>query len=64
MSDYRSKEERISHRAYRIWQSEGCPQGRDKDHWVQAEKDIEREDEMAKGNENGHESPIAPPLAP
>ncbi|WP_413708543.1 response regulator [Rhizobium sp. Rhizsp82] len=29
----------ISRRAHAIWQSEGCPNGRDRDHWAQAVND-------------------------
>jgi Protein of unknown function (DUF2934) len=30
----------IAKRAYEIWQAEGCPQGRDVDHWLQAEAEL------------------------
>ena len=30
----------IAVRAYHIWESEGCPDGRDLDHWVQAESEL------------------------
>jgi len=33
-------EQRIRDRAYAIWLEEGCPHGRDADHWVQAEHAI------------------------
>ena len=29
-------EQRIRDRAYRLWLEEGCPDGRDKDHWDMA----------------------------
>jgi hypothetical protein len=29
-------EQRIRERAYRIWLEEGCPEGREKDHWDMA----------------------------
>jgi hypothetical protein len=29
-------EEQVRHRAYEIWQSEGCPHGRDFEHWHRA----------------------------
>ncbi|MGV2103953.1 DUF2934 domain-containing protein [Rhizobium sp. 21-4511-3d] len=29
----------ISRRAHAIWQSEGCPNGRDRDHWSQVVND-------------------------
>jgi len=33
-------EQRIRDRAYAIWLEEGCPHGRDTDHWSQAERAI------------------------
>ncbi|MDE2229310.1 MAG: DUF2934 domain-containing protein [Alphaproteobacteria bacterium] len=27
-------------RAYQIWESEGCPEGRDLDHWYRAETEL------------------------
>ena len=32
--------ERIQERAYAIWLAEGCPHGRDVDHWLQAEQEL------------------------
>lgn len=42
MSDERDAQ--IRDRAYRIWQSEGEPEGRDQDHWSQAERELDDED--------------------
>jgi hypothetical protein len=36
-------DEAIKERAYHIWMREGCPQGRDFDHWVQAQIELEAE---------------------
>lgn len=33
-------EQRIRDRAYAIWLDEGCPHGRDADHWLRAERAI------------------------
>lgn len=30
----------IAARAWEIWQREGCPEGRDREHWLQAEKEL------------------------
>ena len=30
----------IEFRAWEIWQSEGCPQGRELEHWLQAEREV------------------------
>lgn len=32
--------EGVRERAYRIWESEGRPHGRDLDHWLQAEREL------------------------
>ncbi len=33
-------EQRIRERAYAIWLEEGCPDGRDREHWLLAEEEI------------------------
>lgn len=33
----------IAKRAYRIWEGEGRPSGRDLDHWLRAEAEVEAE---------------------
>ena len=30
----------IEQRAYEIWEKSGCPHGKDKEHWAQAEKEL------------------------
>ncbi len=30
----------VARRAWEIWQSEGCPDGREVEHWLQAEKEL------------------------
>ncbi len=32
----------ISHRAWEIWNEEGCPQGRELEHWLRAERELRR----------------------
>jgi hypothetical protein len=32
--------EKIAERAYAIWQSSGRPDGRDQEHWLQAEREL------------------------
>lgn len=32
--------EQIQQRAYLIWESEGCPHGKDEQHWKQAEQEL------------------------
>ena len=36
-------DEAIKERAYHIWVREGCPHGRDFEHWVQAQVELEAE---------------------
>lgn len=38
-----SLEERIRQRAYEIWEQEGRPDGRDREHWLRAEAEITAE---------------------
>ncbi len=33
-------QEKIAARAYQIWQESGRPNGRDQDHWLQAEREL------------------------
>jgi len=35
--------DRISHRAHRIWEAQGRPEGRDAEHWAQAQDELRRE---------------------
>ena len=30
----------IAQRAYYIWKNEGCPEGKEQQHWLQAEKEL------------------------
>lgn len=36
-------DDRISHRAHQIWEAEGRPEGRDAEHWAQAQEELRRE---------------------
>ena len=38
MSD--DREQWLQQRAYAIWETEGCPLGRDRAHWEQAEREL------------------------
>jgi len=35
-----TEREQISRRARAIWREEGCPMGRDREHWAQAEVQV------------------------
>lgn len=43
------RDERIRQRAYEIWQKEGAPEGRQAEHWQQAEREIDGETEPKRG---------------
>ena len=45
--------EDISKRAREIWEREGRPEGRDKEHWLQAEAELQRE-QGSNAAENGN----------
>jgi hypothetical protein len=53
------REQRIRERAFIIWEAEGCPSGREGDHWERAEREIDQEVTLefsGKGpGENDHE---------
>jgi hypothetical protein len=49
MSD--DKERRIRERAYRIWEDEGRPFAKDKEHWERARAEIEEEANMRQGDQ-------------
>ena len=34
------REQQIRKRAHQIWEEEGCPQGREREHWERAEREI------------------------
>ena len=47
------REQRIRERAHQIWEKEGQPEGRERDHWERAEREIDGEREQRAE----HESP-------
>lgn len=57
-----SREEEIRARAYAIWEREGRPTGREKQHWEQARREIEAETPTPK-NEAGSPLEADPPSA-
>lgn len=38
------REARIRHRAHAIWEKEGRPEGRDREHWERATAEVEAEE--------------------
>lgn len=60
-----SDEERIRRKAHELWEAEGRPHGRDRDHWIQAREIIAIEDSQADTllpRTTGAEPPIEPAL--
>jgi Protein of unknown function (DUF2934) len=51
MSADDTMEERIRTRAYYLWQSDGCPEGRDQEFWERARELIAIEDDPSPGRE-------------
>jgi hypothetical protein len=45
--------EKIRARAHQIWEREGRPEGRDEQHWAQAEHEIANEEAAAEAAEGG-----------
>ena len=39
----------VAQRAYEIWQREGCPEGRDMEHWLRAESELGTASELTGG---------------
>lgn len=55
-------QERIRQRAHEIWENEGRPEGRDADHWTQAEQELR---EQSAENPAGEQAqPAAEAMAP
>ncbi len=42
-----AREERIRAKAHDLWEADGKPEGRDRDHWEQAAKLVEEEERQA-----------------
>lgn len=59
MASNGEKEQRIRERAYQIWLDEGQPEGRDKDHWHQAETQIAAKEGESPGTDA--QPPVAGP---
>jgi hypothetical protein len=53
----RIREERIRLRALEIWKEQGCPDGRAREHWEQAEREVGGHD----GSEAGSDQPTVKP---
>ena len=49
--DERNREERIRLRALEIWRERGCPDGRAREHWEQAEREVGGDSSEAGGDQ-------------
>jgi hypothetical protein len=48
--------EKIEKRAHQLWEAEGCPEGRELDFWLQAERELSDAPEAATpGSNDGDE---------
>jgi hypothetical protein len=66
-------EKRVKQRAYEIWEREGCPEGREADHWALAKEEVAIEDNQSQAlmpnpSQGGddtvvHPEPVEPLLA-
>ncbi|WP_455273661.1 DUF2934 domain-containing protein [Rhizobium herbae] len=45
------REKRIKERAHSLWETDGHPDGRHEDHWVEAGRQIDEEVEIGPGDE-------------
>jgi len=59
-----AREERIRVRAYHLWQTDGCPEGRDQEFWERARELIAIEDNPAAGREPNPMSERGPSPGP
>jgi hypothetical protein len=64
--DHENGDERVRARAHELWEKEGRPEGRDKEHWAQAEEDVKaakrgkgRDDKAPAASEAGEEKAAA-----
>jgi hypothetical protein len=50
-----NREERIRQKAHEIWERAGRPDDKAKDHWAEAERQVEREDHKGDADKLGNE---------
>ena len=54
----RPSSDAVATRAYHLWETAGCPSGRDKEHWLQAEA------ELTAASQNGMLKAVSPGAGP
>ncbi|MBI5425614.1 MAG: DUF2934 domain-containing protein [Opitutae bacterium] len=52
--------EEIRHEAYLLWQQDGCPDGRELDHWLAAQERVRHRRQARRAPDDAGESPIRP----
>ena len=52
--------EEIRHQAYRLWQQQGCPAGRELDHWLAAKELVRHRRHHPVAADEAREAPIRP----
>ncbi len=55
----RDREVRIRLRALEIWREQGCPEGRAKEHWEQAEREVGGDSSDAGGDQQPTSQPAS-----
>ena len=53
----RIREERIRLRALQIWREQGCPEGRAREHWERAEREVGGDENSEAGGETSPTNP-------
>ncbi len=56
-------QDQIAARAYHIWQRAGCPAGKEQDHWLQAERELQTEKQPQRSNPVSTGRPLEPAVA-
>ncbi|MTJ79831.1 MAG: DUF2934 domain-containing protein [Telmatospirillum sp.] len=59
-----SDQDRIRSRAFEIWQAEGCPEGRDVEHWLKAEEEVSSNGRHAAAEPAPAPAPVKAPRKP
>lgn len=57
------REARIRDRAHAIWEEEGRPEGRDREHWERAAAEVEAEERAAEPDDAAGKSDILKPTS-
>jgi len=53
------RDEKIRQRAFELWYGQGRPDGRDREHWEQASREMEEAEQRAKDKAQNTEETVA-----